>query len=174
MSARQKKAHMEPLDRDQVNYALELLEELHPIAKTPLFQVYPVLRPFRKVLGFLPQMQYEEPQPTNTEHEMNDLLNGQDVERRVTINGRSVVKRRASSAKRNVNAKAVEEDPLSQLGFGIVAYVNILYTMIWTFILFSLLIMPTMMNYKTGDTYAEDPHGKYATGMISNLGYSSV
>ena len=73
-----------------------------------------------------------------------------------------------------MNAKATEEDPISQLGFGIVAYVNILYVMVWTFILFALITAPTMMNFKTGDTYADDPRVGYANGMISNLGYSSV
>ena len=34
---RKKRAHIEPLDREQVDYALELLEELHPISKTPLY-----------------------------------------------------------------------------------------------------------------------------------------
>ena len=37
---------MDPLDRDQVNYALEMIDELHPIAKTPLYVIYPVLKPF--------------------------------------------------------------------------------------------------------------------------------
>ena len=54
---------MDPLDRDQVsndttfvlsnyqlyflqvNYALEMIDELHPIAKTPLYVIYPILRP---------------------------------------------------------------------------------------------------------------------------------
>ena len=90
------------------------------------------------------------------------------------IGGREVIKKKAVTGKRNVSAKATEEDPISQLGFGIVAYVNILYVMTWAFILFSLLMAPTMMNYKTGDTYAEDPRVGYANTMISNLGYSSV
>ena len=46
--------------------------------------------------------------------------------------------------------------------------------MVWTFILFTLLFLPTMMNYQTGDNYAGDPRGGHASGMISNLGYSSV
>ena len=46
--------------------------------------------------------------------------------------------------------------------------------MAWAFILFSLMMLPTMMNYKTGDNYAEDPRVGYANGMISNLGYSTV
>jgi len=79
MSERQKKAHLEPLDHDQVQYALEMLDELHPIAKTPLYRVYPLLKPFRLILGCLPQMQYEDISQANNEHEMNDLLDGEEV-----------------------------------------------------------------------------------------------
>ena len=166
---------MDPLDRDQVNYALEMLEELHPIAKTPLWVVYPALKPFRRALGCVPQMQFDENHIShNTEHEMNDLLDGQDVQRSVNIGGKQVMKRTPRSERKHFNSAEAEEDPLSQLGFGIVAYVHILYTMIWTFILFSVLMIPTMMNYRTGDNYLGDPRGGHASGMISNLGYSSV
>ena len=58
-------------------------------------------------------MQYEERQSTNAEHEMKDLLDGQDVERKVMIGGREVIKKKAVSGKRNVSAKAADEDPLS-------------------------------------------------------------
>ena len=69
-----KKASFEPLDRQQVNYALELIDELHPIAKTPLYVVYPIFRPFRQMLTWLPWMNYEE--LIDEEHEMSDLLKG--------------------------------------------------------------------------------------------------
>ena len=65
-------------------------------------------------------------------------------------------------------------DPLVQLGFGIVEYVNILYTMIWTFIIFSVLLIPTIMNFRTGSVYEGDPRGGYANSMIGNLGYSTI
>ena len=56
-----------------------MLDELHPIAKTPLYRVYPLLKPFRLILGCLPQMQYEDISQANNEHEMNDLLDGEEV-----------------------------------------------------------------------------------------------
>jgi hypothetical protein len=48
------------------------MEEIHPIAKTPLYVAYPYLRPLKDALSCLPWMQYEE--LNNSEHEMNDLL----------------------------------------------------------------------------------------------------
>ena len=86
---------MDPLDRDQVskdttpefnnhqlcflqvNYALEMIDELHPIAKTPLYVIYPILRPFQIALNWLPWMNYVE--LVEDDIQMNDLLAGQDV-----------------------------------------------------------------------------------------------
>lgn len=72
-SKRQKKAYMDPLDREQVNFALEQINELHPLNKTPLYVVFPGLRPFRSVLNFVPGMNYVE-LSEDGEHEMNDLI----------------------------------------------------------------------------------------------------
>ena len=69
---RRKKEFMDPLDREQINYALEQIKELHPLDRTPLYVVYPGLRPFRTALSFIPGMSYEE--LGDEEHEMNDLL----------------------------------------------------------------------------------------------------
>ena len=60
------------------------------------------------------------------------------------------------------------------LGYGIVAYINILHTMIWVFLGFSLILLPVMMAFKTGTEYESDLHVGYAKTMISNLGYSQV
>ena len=149
---------------------MELMEEIHPIAKTPLYVVYPYLRPLKNALQCLPWMQYEELH--NSEHEMNDLLDG-NAERTVTINGRKVLKKHASKQKQHKNDKAAE-NPLSTLGYGIVAYVDILYTMIWVFVLFSLLMFPTLQNYQKGLGYEDDAMVGKANGMLGNLGYSSV
>jgi len=66
---------MDPLDRDQVDYALQLIDELHPIAKTPMYVVYPSLRPMKNMMTWMPWMQYSE-LSEDPEHEMNDLLQG--------------------------------------------------------------------------------------------------
>ena len=54
-----------------------MIDELHPIAKTPLYVIYPILRPFHRALNWLPWMNYVE--LVDEGHEMNDLLAGQDV-----------------------------------------------------------------------------------------------
>ena len=63
---------------------------------------------------------------------------------------------------------------MSRLGYGIVAYVNILYTFIIVFGIFSLMLIPTMRAYRSGNAYEGDVYSGHATGMISNMGYSSV
>ena len=46
--------------------------------------------------------------------------------------------------------------------------------MIWVFIVFTLLLIPTMNGYRSGIAYDGDERAGHATGMISNLGYSTV
>ena len=106
---------------------------------------------------------------------MNQLIAGTEVQRELIINGKTVSKMKAvPKVKQQMSARAAEEDPLAALGYGIVAYTNILQTMIWVFIGFSVLLLPTMINYSAGDAYEGDPMAGFASGMISNMGYSSV
>ena len=67
---------------------------------------------------------------------------------------------------------ATQEEPLAQLGFGIVAYLDIMYTLMWGFIIFSLLLIPTIHTFKQGGGYGDRARIGYANTMISNLGYS--
>ena len=62
------------------------------------------------------------------------------------------------------------------LGFGIVAYLDILYTMIWMFALFSVMMIPAFIFYDAGTTYENiNPKAvKYANRTIGNLGYAGV
>lgn len=75
------------------------------------------------------------------------------------------------------NAEVVEANPIAQLGFGIVAYVNMLWTLIWTFTLYSVLLIPTMMFFSEGSAYDSVPaaiKSTYLDTYLGNLGYSSV
>ena len=54
-----------------------MIDELHPIAKTPLYVIYPILKPFQSALNWLPWMSYVE--LVEDGYEMNDLSAGQDV-----------------------------------------------------------------------------------------------
>ena len=82
-----------------MDYALELIDEIHPIAKTPLYVAYPGLRPFRSCLGCIPQMNYpERGAKGDSSVEMHDLLAGQE-QQTVTINGRQVIKKHKATVK---------------------------------------------------------------------------
>lgn len=63
------------------------------------------------------------------EHEMNQLLDGQSLQRTVTIRGKERSLKRKSTIKRHISDKAANQDPLASLGYGIVAYTSILYTL---------------------------------------------
>ena len=88
---------------------MEQISELHPIAKTPLYVVYPTLKPLRNALSWLPWMAYEE---LDEEHEMNDLLDG-NAERQVTINGKLIMKKHINKVKKHMKQDANKEDPLA-------------------------------------------------------------
>ena len=73
---RLKKPTLAPLDKQQVDYALEIIEELHPIAHTPLYVVYPALEPLQPCLGWVPGMRYPR-QKAADQVEMQDLITGE-------------------------------------------------------------------------------------------------
>lgn len=71
----------------------------------------------------------------------------------------------------------VASDPLAKLGFGIVAYIDMLWTLIWTFTLFSIMLLPTMMFFADGGAYNDVPaavKSDYLDTYLGSMGYSSV
>jgi len=55
--------------------------------------------------------------------------------------------RKKEKRKKNNIKSAAESDPINSLGFGIVAYRDLLYSLIWVFIAFSILSLPTIFLY---------------------------
>ena len=53
----------------------------------------------------------------------------------------------------NIKSAEVENDPLMKLGYGIVAYRNILWVLICAFIVFTILALPSMVFYSRGSGY---------------------
>ena len=68
---------------------------------------------------------------------------------------RSKEKRSKKHKKNNLNKEKTKGDPISQLGFGIVAYIGMLYYMIWAFSLFSFILIPVFSFYNHGEAYKE-------------------
>ena len=66
--------------------------------------------------------------------------------------------------------------PLAKLGFGIMAYMDILWTLILVFGLFSVMLYPSLryFNQGTGYSHVNPDLTAYESGTMGNLGYSSM
>jgi hypothetical protein len=71
-----------------------------------------------------------------------------------TVNGKEFKKKAGMSKKVKVSDAVSNANPLSRLGFGILAYIDILYYMIWAFGLYTIIMIPTMFFYSNGTSYA--------------------
>jgi len=74
------------------------------------------------------------------------------------------------------NQEKLTAEPLAGLGFGIVAYIDMLWTLILVFLLFSILLIPTLISFRDGSGYKAIGQrlSSYEVGTIGNMGYSSV
>lgn len=161
-----------PLSADQVEYAHELLEELHPLEKTPVCEVFPWL-------GAAVCYRRKDDAAVNDEFVADNerLVDGEKKGKTVTIGGKEVVKKAPKKKKDPLGDKAKRENPLAPLGFGIVAYMDILWTLIWTFTLYTIMLLPTFMFFGGGSAYDSVPaavKSDYLDTYLGNLGYSSV
>jgi hypothetical protein len=90
-------------------------------------------------------------------HEDNEnlLASGSGVGSKGTymVNGKEQKKRSKKKRNQNLNEEKTKADPISQLGFGIVAYIGMLYYMIWAFCLYSFLLWPVFHFYNDGKAF---------------------
>ena len=150
----------------QVEYAHEQLEDLHPLEKTPV----------REAFEWLGAVTCYKKAQVNDEN-FTQSPSGAAKAKTVIINGKEITKRASKKKKKPIGDDVVKENPIAQLGFGIVAYVNILWTLIWTFTLYTILLIPTMMSFGEGTAYDSVPaavKSSYLPNYLGNMGYSSV
>ena len=152
----------------QVDYAHEQLEELHPLAHTDIREAFPwvgLATCYKKSPG--QSDDYTVPDG-NVKKEKGTLkINGKDIKKKEVKKKKNPIK----------GGDVVETNAIAQLGFGIVAYVNILWMLIWTFTVYTLLLLPTMFSYSDGTAYSAVPEAvksSYLDSYLGNLGYSSV
>ena len=152
-----------------MDYAHELLEELHPLEKTPLREAFPWLGTatcYSKQSGSASQVEV-------ADHH-SQLL---EKKKSLKVGGKEIVKKSKKKKKNPLDAKVQDANPLAKLGFGIVAYIGMLWCLIWTFLLYTLLLIPTMNSFSSGTAYSGVPEAiksSYLDGYLGNMGYSSV
>merc|ERR1711920_875906 len=95
-----KKTKMDPLNKEQVDYALELIKELHPLENTPYHQIYPALKYLCCCCVCLPTLSGREP---DVPAEQEPLLDDEEGEKAkgdtVMIGGREVKKKKGKKRK---------------------------------------------------------------------------
>ena len=140
--------------------------------KTPIREAFPWLGAitcYKK-----PDGSNVSPSPTNADNEKGPLLadgNKKDV---IMINGKEI-KKKAPKKRKNPLDGANVEDPIAKLGFGIVAYIDMLWCLIWSFTLYSIFLIPTFMFFSQGGAYKNVAvKSDYLDTYMGNLGYSSV
>jgi hypothetical protein len=67
------------------------------------------------------------------------------------------------------------DDPLSIYGYGISAYLNIIWVLFLLFTVLSLITIPVLQIYKSGNGFnPEILSTKFGQYSLGNLGYSSI
>lgn len=66
---------------------------------------------------------------------------------------RKVMKKAKGKAKMSISDEETRKDPILLLGYGIVAYRNLLKTMTFLFLVLSILVAPIILLYQKGDGY---------------------
>ena len=144
---------------------------MHPIAVTPIHVAYPLLK------YLCPCLMCCSNKDKSTKNEFEQLIPADSRRATVTIKGKEKKMGKTthrSKRKTNISSGASHKDPIFGLGFGIVAYRDLLYTMIWAFLGFSLLAAPSMYLFSNGSGYQNLISPGWATESLGNLGYSSV
>ena len=163
------KKKLPPLTDEQIAYAHELLEEIHPLEKTPVREAF-------QWLGMITCYKKPKEKATDDEYLRQTEVVG-EKKKTVFINGKEIVKKWKRKIKNPLSEKTKYERPVAQLGFGIVAYLDMLWSLIWTFALYSLILIPTFSFYSHGGAYDSVPEKLQSTYLhtyMCNLGYSHV
>lgn len=89
---------------------------------------------------------------------------------------KSTIAHKKNRSKKHKDGDETPKDPLNELGFGVCAYRDILWSFFWGFVVFSILLIPqmNMFNQGTAYQYIESSLVQNAGGMLGNLGYSTV
>lgn len=155
------------LDANQIEYAHELLEELHPLEETPWCEVFPWV-------GAAVCYRRKDAAAVDGEYVADNEAGTTEKSNKIMINGKEVVKK-APKKKKNPIGDAAESNPVAKLGFGIVAYLDMLWCLVWTFTLYTIFLLPTFMFFLDGTAYDDVAvKSSYLDTYLGNLGYSSV
>lgn len=115
--------------------ARSIIRENHPLNPTPVYVAYPILRPFASCLAGR-NKDYDEPLLNENEQENSNLIDKKSSKKKT---------------KSKVDEEELNQDPFLLLGFGMIAYRDLLLTFAFLFSLLSLIMLPAMIYYRGHD-----------------------
>jgi hypothetical protein len=130
---------------------------LHPIGDTPICAAFPWLGVLTKCgVPNFPKSRADKVREEEENHSLNAETEAPLLKKKTTISigGKEIAKKSKKQKKNNLtNEEKLAANPLARLGFGIVAYIDILWTLIVVFGFFSVLLLPTLHNFRAGTGY---------------------
>ena len=134
--------------------AYEIIDENHPLNQTPLEKAFPILKPFIKCCK-----KEEQQEEGFQQHLLDDKQ-----------------KRKGTKQKKpKVSEEDLNRDPYLLLGYGMIAYRDLMLTLICIFALFSALMIPAFIFYTGQAGYGTtDGVGFASAYSLGSFGYSYV
>jgi hypothetical protein len=136
-----------PLNHGQVNYALEIIDENHPLKSAHITQVWPCLKPFRCCLKKR-KRSFKVALKKSLRHKMDMRMPNAEL--------------------------LIEEDPYLLMGFGMNAYFMIIKQLIFMFMWISLFTAPLMYIYSSYNNFAGTLYYPLDMWSLGNMGGSST
>lgn len=131
--------------------AKEIIKETHPLNETKLHVAFPILKPCGPCIDKKKATESAEPLLTQKT-------------------------KCAKSKNMKISEEESKQDPFLLLGFGMIAYRDLLQTFIVLFTILSLLMTPALYYYRYGgyNGYGDEDIGWKVGFTLGNMGYSSV
>ena len=121
------------------------MKEVHPLQQEPIYKAFPVLTPFKYCFRNCCEI-------FRTEEEQQAWLKARStaIEEPLLDPHKKHLKHKPRPKKQQMKkaGDAADKDPIVKLGFGVVAYRDIVWSLIWTFVLFSVLCIPQIMSFR--------------------------
>ena len=134
-----------------------MIKDSHELVDTPIYKVFTVLKPVARLMG-----------------KDVDARAGDESEALIHHDNESGKKKDKKKKKAKKEEDGVEPDPLNYLGFGMVAYRDLMFTMFALFAVLTVIMIPVISFYN-GQAAINDLNKKNWTGPLSlgSFGYST-
>jgi len=134
-----------------------MIKDSHELVDTPIYKVFPILKPVARIMG----KNVDAKTGSESEHLLHDNETGKKKD-----------KKKKKQAKKEEEGQ--DPDPLNYLGFGMVAYRDLMFTMFALFAVLTVIMIPVITFYN-GQGGISELNKKNWTGPLSlgSFGYST-